>query len=147
MNMGGGKVQGWLSTLHEMLRTYHVLDEKLKIIERDIHELSSEFKEVRLEHIKLEGRVARLEESKETIKAEIKRDVAEAVHRHEIEFIRLQSKMEVAYAKAEAEMKNAPLLLSAPPSLAVVAKRVESPKSKRRLAVSGNKIKKASEGI
>lgn len=106
-------LRGSIGTLSEILRTYHVLDEKLKtierdIIERDIKELASEFKEVRIEHIKLEGRVARLEEARETIKAEVRKELAEATHKHEMDFLRIQMDLKVAYTKAEAELKTTP---------------------------------------
>lgn len=81
-----------LPAINEALKQYHLVEEKLKVLEQDSLELLKTFNEIRLEHVKLEGRVSRLEESRETIKAQMHEELAKAI-----------KEIEIASVKADAE--------------------------------------------
>ena len=93
-----------ISSANDILKTYHTVSQNITSLERDIKDLTTEFREIRIDHIRLEGRVARLEESRETIKAEMRANLAESLAKHESEFIRAQARLEIEYAKAAAEL-------------------------------------------
>ena len=118
-------IRNSLGTLGDILKTYHILEEKLKNIDKDIKDLTAEFKEARKEHVSLRtehanlaakvvGLEARLEAGRETIKAEVRKELADEVHKHQIEFMRLQMELKGAFHEAQAEMRRAALALPSP---------------------------------
>ncbi len=67
------------STLAEIVKTCANIQLQIATTERLVKELKDEFSAIRLEHVKLEGRVSKLEENRETLKEQMSRIADKAV--------------------------------------------------------------------
>ena len=74
MNIGGTA-----ATVAGIVETCANIKLQMSITEKAVKELKDEFSAIRLEHVKLEGRVSKLEENRETLKEQMSRIADKAV--------------------------------------------------------------------
>ena len=101
-------IKDLIGSLNEAVKTYHIIDQKLSTVEKDLARLNIEFANIRLEHVRLEGRVSQLEEARKTIQAEVRADMAEAISRCEVNFARAEAQMKVEFIQATHNVLSTP---------------------------------------
>lgn len=81
-------------TVAEIVKTCANIQLQIATTEKLLKELKDEFSAIRVEHVKLEGRVSRLEENRETLKEQMSRIADKAV-----------AEVQVMKASIEADLK------------------------------------------
>ena len=91
--------------LAEIVETCANIKLQLAIMEKSINQLKDEFAGIRLEHVKLEGRLSRLEENRETLKEQLERIADNAVSKVEIMKSAIEADLRIQNATVVNEMK------------------------------------------
>ncbi|HEX8550629.1 MAG TPA: hypothetical protein VF681_03640 [Abditibacteriaceae bacterium] len=97
-----------LSTLSAVLKTYHTIEQSLEGIDKSVESLTDEFKLLRGEHMKMEGRIACLEESRKTVSAEVRADMAEHQRKVEGDLNRVVRDLQIDFIKTNLQFQSMP---------------------------------------
>lgn len=97
----------WYETLKavdEVVKVYHTIEKSLVTLEDNFRLIRAETTSLRTEIIQLEGRVSKLEETRNTIAAEVKATVGEAVAEVKVLKAETIAELKVSYVREVAEL-------------------------------------------
>lgn len=71
--------KGFVSTLSMVVKTYHVFEERLDQLAKDVERLASRVADLERRDAEMAERLARLEESRSTLKAEVGQEISQVI--------------------------------------------------------------------